>query len=144
MRARFTGRDGSVGYRKGHVYDLAVQVDRWSGVVKIRSPRPVPYLSWDAFWENWEHVPSPAPSPSVPRQLDEAAVAAYLERATAAGRNGTEFVTLEPLQSAWRPDGGYFIGPGVVHYWRLRDDGTIGASWVDTATVDQVISGAVL
>lgn len=59
-RLRFTGTDGSLGYRNGKVYDLRIQ--RIAGAehpITIRRRTGFglcPYRSEQAFWANWEPV----------------------------------------------------------------------------------------
>lgn len=57
MIARFTGQDGSLGYRHGQVYHLDVRTNLRGDKPRIVRPRPCPYGSWAAFWANWEMVP---------------------------------------------------------------------------------------
>lgn len=141
MRVRFTGADGSMGYRRGEVYDV-ITAEEPGGTrprVRIISPRPVPYESWDAFWANWSPPSVPPDRLPAPQHLDGRAVARYLEARADAQGAATAYVVLEPRQTAWRSDGGPpYTGPGIVHYWRLRD-GTVLSRQVDALTVAAVI-----
>ena len=53
LRLRFVGADGSLGYRRGTIYDLDVVVRRIGGPL-VTAPRTCPYSSWRTFWQNWE------------------------------------------------------------------------------------------
>lgn len=53
FRLRFTGADGSLGYRTGELYNLRLQSTR-DGAVTIVDPRRCPYRTWVSFWRNWE------------------------------------------------------------------------------------------
>lgn len=55
MKARFIGRDGSLGYRHGQVYDLTME--EWKPFrPAIISPYLCPYGSWEKFYENWTPI----------------------------------------------------------------------------------------
>lgn len=58
LRARFVGKDGSLGYRTGFVYTLELRHSfrRWS--IRRLPARDgfCPYGSWNAFLRNWELV----------------------------------------------------------------------------------------
>lgn len=58
FRLRFTGADGSLGFRTGRVYDLVVRYEG-DGRVSITMPVRCPYRSWVTFWQNWQ-VPDAA------------------------------------------------------------------------------------
>jgi hypothetical protein len=59
MWCRFTGADGSLGYRAGETYRLEVRtVDLNGRVPQIVRPYVCPYGSWDAFWRNWQWMGS--------------------------------------------------------------------------------------
>lgn len=74
--------------------------------------------------------------------LAAAVIQGYLDRRATVGMpTASVHVYLRPLQTSWRPAGGNFVGPGVVHYWRFRDGG-IGGVWLDTVTIGDVIAGA--
>lgn len=52
MQARFVGKDRSMGYRHGQVYDIAVS--EWSPMQPvILRPIRCPYGSYQAFYDNW-------------------------------------------------------------------------------------------
>lgn len=55
MKARFIGRNYSLGYRRGVVYDLVVS--EWSPMQPvILHPIQCPYGSWAKFYENWTPI----------------------------------------------------------------------------------------
>lgn len=61
MRMRYVGKDGSMGFRTGVVYDLKLSLDaRWPDGVVVTAPNPatdgavrVPYSSWENFFTYW-------------------------------------------------------------------------------------------
>ena len=52
---RFTGEDGSLGYRNGKVYLLEVELMN-ANMPTITTPKFCPYSSWESFLDNWERV----------------------------------------------------------------------------------------
>lgn len=54
MRARFIGKDYSMGYRTGQVYDIVVTTKDLRPT--IVSPTPCPYSSWEALYDNWTPI----------------------------------------------------------------------------------------
>ena len=53
---RFTGMDGSLGYKHGRIYCLQIVGRGAFTAIKIEAPIPCPYDSWEKFFENWERV----------------------------------------------------------------------------------------
>lgn len=47
ITARFVGKDGSLGYKHGQIYQLVIEGNR------IIRPIPCPYESIEAFLNNW-------------------------------------------------------------------------------------------
>lgn len=56
MLAKFIGQDGSMGFRRGRVYNLEVAGGRGRRPPVIVWPVRCPYGSWDAFYANWQKV----------------------------------------------------------------------------------------
>lgn len=52
MILRFTGTDGSMGFRTGHTYRLVIFP--WQAGIRIHAPVVCPYESQASFWANWE------------------------------------------------------------------------------------------
>lgn len=67
---RFTGEDGSLGYRKGRDYDLVLAMpgERGHAVQIVAGGEPCPYSSVASFERNWERV---ADKTSVERLLKD-------------------------------------------------------------------------
>ena len=58
---KFIGMDGSLGYRKGQIYNLKIRIPMaheynagW--IIIIQSPNFCPYRTIEAFLDNWEYV----------------------------------------------------------------------------------------
>jgi hypothetical protein len=80
-------------------------------------------------------------TPPPPLPLYQDAISRYLaDRARPMFGEASVYVVLEPMQTAWRSDGGQYVGPGVVHYWRTRDDYAILSRVLDTATVAEIVT----
>lgn len=79
-----------------------------------------------------------------PGALAEDVVRAVLDHGGRASRfgNASMLVVLQAGEAAWRPDGGEFTGPGVVHYWRYRDNGDVGAGAINAYSVADIVRAA--
>ncbi len=53
MDLHFIGENGSMGFRFGQIYRLALQPNEKG--ITIVHPRRCPYASQEAFWRNWAH-----------------------------------------------------------------------------------------
>ena len=60
---RFTGTDGSLGYRTGNRYRLSITLVTQNGVqhIWVTFPFQCPYSSTESFYANWEKVNLPFP-----------------------------------------------------------------------------------
>lgn len=78
-----------------------------------------------------------------PTRLEHDHIRAFLDLKWNAGMLPHVYVVLERGQEAWTPGDVYESGPGVVHYYRLRDDGSIGAGHLQhLLTADAVVDTA--
>jgi len=58
VQARFKGKDGSLGYRKGKIYSLIVNKtpNQWGdmAISTITGRMYCPYKNWETFLLNWD------------------------------------------------------------------------------------------
>jgi hypothetical protein len=54
MKMMFIGKDRSMGYRLGHIYDLEIKI--MYGMLHIMGPTYCPYGSMEAFLKNWSQL----------------------------------------------------------------------------------------
>lgn len=58
IRARFIGRDGSCGFKKGMAYDLWMFQDNGKFIISLRNWKAmaIPYDTMNAIKKNWEAI----------------------------------------------------------------------------------------
>lgn len=111
-----------------------------------------PHVRTEAMWDEITEYAREAPRRRAfaaiyagrhrPR-LEHDHIRAFLDLKWNAGMLPHVYVVLERGQEAWTPGDVYESGPGVVHYYRLRDDGSIGAGHLQhLLTADAVVDTA--
>lgn len=76
------------------------------------------------------------------RHVTRDIVGRYLEARTDAHGSSATYLVLEAGETAWSSGGVVYRGPAVVHYWRLRDDGSVLSRQVPAVTARTMVTAA--